>query len=120
MAVTSTRDYVGVPADVVSNYHGNQLVYVSWDHHLMFAAPFILCVSPDMPLGDLVHGPIAQLVQADPDAARIDWPRVEWFKRGRPFRPDFSRSLAENDIAHKDQLRFRTPGLNSLCGHGVS
>lgn len=28
MAVTSTRDYVGVPADVVSHYHGNQLVYV--------------------------------------------------------------------------------------------
>jgi phenol hydroxylase P4 protein len=118
MAVTSTQDYVGVSADVVANYHGNQLVYVSWDHHLMFAAPFVLCVSPDMRFADLVHGLIAKLVEADPDAVRIDWPQVEWLMRGRPFRPDFSRSLAENAVMHKDQLRFRTPELAGLYGAG--
>ena len=115
MTLTSRKPYVGVPRDVLANYHGNQLVYVSWDQHLMFAAPFILCIAPDLPLSDLVHGPISQLIQADPDAAAIDWSQVSWLKGNQPWQPDLSRTLAENGVTHKDQLRFRTPGRNSLA-----
>lgn len=114
MSVTSTREYRGVPADALANYHGDQLVYAAWDHHLMFAAPFITCVPPAMRFGDYVTGILAALVAADPDAPRIDWRAVEWVKGGKVFSPDFDRSLAENGIRHKEQLRFRTPGLNTL------
>lgn len=114
MPVTARKPFVGKPADVVSNYYGNQLVYVTWDRHLMFAAPFILCLAPTMNFGDLVNGPIRDLIQADPDAAQIDWTKVEWLKSNQPFDPDFERSLAENGVKHKEQLRFATPGLNTL------
>lgn len=114
MTVAARKEYVGVPRDVVANFHGKQLLYVSWDQHLLFAAPFLLCLPPETRFGDIVAGPLSQLLQADPDAAAIDWAKVEWLKRGRPWTPDFAKSLAENGVTHKEQLRFRTPGLNSL------
>lgn len=112
----SMKEYVGVPRDRVDNFLGNQLVYFSWDHHLLFAAPFLLCVPPQMTFAELVQGPVSQLLAPDPDAAAIDWQGVEWLKGAEPFTPDFDRALEENGIGHKDQLRMRTPGLNTLCG----
>lgn len=114
MPVVSLKEYVGVPRDLVRNFNGKQLVYVSWDNHLLFAAPFLLCLPPETRFGELVDGPLAALVQPDPDAAAIDWTQVEWLKSNEPWTPDFSRSLADNGIGHKDQLRFRTPGLDTL------
>lgn len=114
MPVIARKSFVGIPADTVSNYHGDQLNYVSWDRHLMFAAPFVLCLSPQMRFGDLVNGPIRDLIQADPDASGIDWATVEWLKSNAPFVPQFDRTLAENGLRHKEQLRFRTPGPNTL------
>lgn len=114
MTVKSMKDYVGVSRDRVENFNGKQLVYVSWDHHLLFASPFLLCLPPETPFAELVSGPLTALVQPDPDAAAVDWSTVEWLKDNAPFTPDFSRSLAANGIGHKDQIRFRTPGLNAL------
>jgi phenol hydroxylase P4 protein len=34
MAVTSLKEYIGVPRDTVANFNGKQLVYASWDQHL--------------------------------------------------------------------------------------
>lgn len=114
MAVVALKEYVGVSRDRVENYHGKQLVYVSWDHHMLCAAPFMFCVEPAMTFGELVNGPLAALLQSDPDAASIDWENVEWQKTGRKWAPDFSRSVADNLIGHKEQIRFHTPGLSSL------
>lgn len=114
MPVAAMKEYVGVPRDRVANFNGKQLVYASWDHHLLFAAPFLLCIAPQMTFRELVEGPIAALVQADPDAKNVDWTQVEWLKSNQPWTPDFDRSLADNGIGHKDQIRFRTPGLNTL------
>lgn len=114
MAVKSIKEYIGEPRDSVGHFHGNQLLFVSWDRHLLFAAPFLLYVNPETRFGDVVSGPLAALLQPDPDAAAIDWNRVEWLKANQPWTPDFERTLAENGISHKDQLRFRTPGPNSL------
>lgn len=114
MPVAATKEYVGVPRDVVTNFHGKQLVYVSWDRHLLFAAPFLLCVPPEMSFRELLDGPLAMLFQPDPDTAAVDWSTVEWLKSGAPWTPDFNASLAANGIGHKDQIRLRTPGLNSL------
>ncbi|HEY0832368.1 MAG TPA: phenol hydroxylase subunit P4 [Azospirillum sp.] len=114
MSVKALKEYVGVPRDRVENFHGKQLVYVSWDHHLLFAAPFLLCLPPETTFRDLVEGPLTALLRPDPDAAAIDWTKVEWLKSNHPWVPQFDRSLAANGIGHKDQIRFRTPGLDWL------
>lgn len=115
MTVAAIKEYVGVPRDRVENFNGKQLVYASWDHHLLFAAPFLLCVTPQTTFRELVEGPLSALVQPDPDGAAIDWAKVEWRKSNQPWTPDFDRSLADNGIGHKDQIRFRTPGLTTLA-----
>lgn len=114
MTVAAIREYIGVPRDSVENFGGKQIVYASWDRHLLFAAPFLLCLPPETRFRDLVEGPLTALLQADPDAAALDWTKVEWLKDNQPWTPDFDASLAANGIGHKDQLRFRTAGLNSL------
>lgn len=114
MPVAAIKEYVGVSRDQVANFHGKQIVYVSWDHHLLFAAPFLICMPPETPFREFVEGPLKALVSPDPDAAAIDWSKVEWLKSNAPWTPDFDASLAANGIGHKDQLRIRTPGLNSL------
>ncbi|MDE3010997.1 MAG: phenol hydroxylase subunit P4 [Pseudomonadota bacterium] len=114
MSVTARKPYIGVPRDSVANFNGRQIVYVSWDHHLLFASPFLICIEPQASFRELLQGPIAALIQADPDAAAIDWSMVEWLKSNRPWTPDPARSLSDNGIGHKDQIRFRTRGHNSL------
>lgn len=114
MTVKSTKEYVGVPRDLVANFNGKQLVYVRWDQHLLFATALVLYVSPEMTFRELLEGQLKTLLQPDPDVAAVNWANVEWQKSGRPWTPDFDRSLAANGIVHKEQLSFRTPGLNSL------
>lgn len=114
MPVTATKEYVGVSRDTVANFNGKQLVYASWDQHLLFAAPFLICVPPETTFRELVNGPLTALTQPDPDAAQIDWAQVQWLKSNQPWTPNFEGSLTDNGIGHKDQIRFRTPGLNSL------
>ncbi len=115
MSTVALKEYVGVPRDHVTNFHGKQLVYVSWDHHLLFAAPFLLCVSPQMTFREVIEGPLAALLQADSDIAALDWGKVEWLKSNQPWVPNFDSSLLHNEVRHKDQIRLRTPNLNTLC-----
>ncbi|UCV24307.1 phenol hydroxylase subunit P4 [Ferribacterium limneticum] len=114
MALTSTKPYVAVPRDLVENFNGKQIVYVCWDHHMLFATPLMLVVEPGMSFGDLLENVVKPLIGPDPDAAAVDLSTVEWLKSGRAWGPDLAGSLAENGIVHKEQLRFRTPGVNSL------
>lgn len=114
MTVAARKEYVGIPRDRVENFHGKQLVFVSWDHHLLICAPIMFCLTPETSFGELVEGHLQPLLQADPDAAALDWSKVEWLKEGQPWVPDFAASLAANGIGHKEQLRMRTPGLSSL------
>lgn len=114
MAVKSTKEYVGVSRDTVDGFDGQQITYVAWDQHLLFAAPFMIVVPSTMPFREFVEGPLSGLMQPDPDAALVDWDKVEWLKSNEPWQPDFDKTLVENGIKHKEQLRLRTPGLNSL------
>jgi len=115
MAVVSRKEYIGVPRDAVEHYKGKQLLFISWDHHLLICAPIMLRADPQTRLGDLLEQQLKPLLQADPDAAALDWSKVEWLKGNQPWTPQYDRSLADNGIGHKEQLRMRTPGLNSLC-----
>lgn len=114
MAVKSTKPYVGVPRDLVANFLGSQIVYFSWDHHLLFAASFQLVLPQDMTMLQLIDGPLTALLAPDPDAAKIDWSTATWLKSNKLWVPELNRSLVENGIVHKELLRLRTPGLNSL------
>jgi len=114
MPVTALKEYVGVPRDSVDKFLGQQIVYVSWDRHLLFAAPFLICVPPQMKFGEFVEGPLKTLIQPDPDAEKVEWTKVQWLKSNQPWQPRFDLSLADNGIGHKDQIRFQTPGVNTL------
>lgn len=114
MPVKSIGAYTAIPADAQANFHGAQLVYASWDHHLLFAAPFIMPVSPDMRFKDWVSETLVPLISPDPDTPQIRWSEVQWHLGARAWQPDFERSLKENGVRHKAQIRMHTPGLNSL------
>ncbi|MBS1191405.1 MAG: phenol hydroxylase [Rhodocyclaceae bacterium] len=118
MAVTSTKPYVGVPRDRVENFNGKQIVYVGWDQHMLFSTPFMIVVEPGMKLGDMLQNAVRPLMQPDPDAPAVDFGKVEWLKGKQPWTPNFEASLADNGIRHKQQLTFRTPGLNTLGAAG--
>lgn len=118
MATTARKPYAFPPADSVEHFHGDQLVYVSWGHHLLFAAPFMLLVSPQMSFGEFLKTALLPTMAQDPDAKRVDWLQVQWTRRGQHFTPDPDRSLQDNGIVHKEFLRFDTPGLNAVCANG--
>ena len=116
MGVAAIKEYTFEPADRLENFHGNQLLYIGWDQHLLFAAPFCLTMPPDMSFGYIIATVLTGIYGYHPDFAQIDWSKVEWLKSGQPWQADFDKTLAELGLKHKDALRFRTPGLNGIKG----
>jgi phenol/toluene 2-monooxygenase (NADH) P4/A4 len=98
-------------ADLENRFHGNRLIYLCWEHHLMFCAPFCVPLPPTLPFGAVVHEVLPELYGEHPEFELIDWSRVEWFNSGKRFRPDFGKSLEHHGFAHKTLIRFRTPAL---------
>ena len=50
MAVKAAYDnYTGPNRDAVENFHGNQLVYIAWDEHMMFPCAGVFPLPPQMP-----------------------------------------------------------------------
>lgn len=117
--IAITPDYQGEMRDRVENFHGNQLVYVGWDHHLMFCAPFAYPLPPDMPFAALRDEVIAEAFSLHPEWSKIDWQQATWLLDGQPFTPDPAKSLKDQGIGHKSVLRFQTPGLNGFQNAGV-
>lgn len=104
------------PKDRLENFHGNQLLYVGWEDHLMFCAPFCFPLPPDMPFQAVIDKVLPPAFGYHPDFAKIDWNQAEWKTSGQPFVPDGSKSLLENGLGHKAVIRFRTPGLTGIAG----
>ncbi|MGQ0621676.1 MAG: phenol hydroxylase subunit P4 [Panacagrimonas sp.] len=116
MATVSLKPYKFPAKDKVENFHGNQVLYVGWEDHLMFCAPLALPLPPATPFKALMEQILPGIYSPHPDFAKVDWAIVEWFKSGQPWKPDVEKSLAENGLVHKDVLRFRTPGLTGIKG----
>jgi len=116
MAVAAIGKYAFEPADALEKFHGAQLLYIGWEDHLLFCAPFAFPFPPTMPFRAVVEEVLPGSFGYHPDFARIDWAQAEWFKSGQPWRPDFDKSLAENGLRHKDVIRFHTPGLRGIAG----
>lgn len=114
MSVVSLKPYDFPAADSQDKFHGNQLLYVGWEDHLMFCAPFCWPLPGAMSFGELLEKVLPGGFGYHPDFKKIDWSKVEWFKSGKPWRPDDAKSLAENGILHKDVIRFRTQGLTGI------
>jgi phenol/toluene 2-monooxygenase (NADH) P4/A4 len=115
MSVVAIKPYSFPAADRRENFPA-PLLFIGWEDHLMFCAPFCLPLPPDTPFGALATAVLPGIYGWHPDFAKIAWNEVEWFKSGQPWQPDPAKSLAANGLKHKDVIRFRTPGLNGIQG----
>ena len=113
-----TPEYIGQRRDRLENFHGNQLVFVGWDRHLMFCSPVAFALPPDTSFATLVDEVIAGAFSQHPDFAEIDWSQVHWQLNGQAFIPDRNKSLSEQGVDHKSIIRMATPGLNGIKGSG--
>ena len=118
MPVKSIGEYPLHIKDNVEKFHGNQLVYVGWDQHLMFCAPFAYPLPPDMPFGALLSEVIPPSYSAHPEWEQVNFQTAEWLLDGKSFSPDFNASLKENGVGHKSVIRFKTPELKGIGGTG--
>lgn len=116
MSVHAFKEYVFDAKDRIENFHGNQLVFIGWDKHNMFCAPFAFPFPPAMPFRAIVENVLPAAFGYHPEFAKIDWANAQWRKAGQVFTPDWDKSLAENGIGHKTSLRFYTEGLNGING----
>jgi phenol/toluene 2-monooxygenase (NADH) P4/A4 len=110
----SLGEYPLYQADSEDRFFGNRLIYLSWENHLMYAAPFCLPLPPTLPFGAMVRDVLPELYGEHPEFEQIDWQRTEWFNSTKRFRPDFGKSLAHHGLTHKSLIRFRTPALEGI------
>ncbi len=59
-------------ADTEDRFHGNRLVYLSWENHLMYCAPFCLPLPPTLPFGAVVRDVLPMLYGEHPEFELID------------------------------------------------
>ncbi|MFO0585810.1 MAG: phenol hydroxylase subunit P4 [Anaeromyxobacter sp.] len=115
MATAAIGKYDFAPKDTVDKFPA-PLLFVGWEDHKMLCAPFAVPFPPTLKFGDMCRGAFQPIFGAHPEFSKIDWAKVEWFKSGKPWKPDHEKTLAENGLGHKDVIRFRTPGLTGLKG----
>lgn len=116
---TQTQGTTPLVRDHVANFHGQQVIYVGWDHHTMICAPIALLVSPDLSFGELVDNLLPQSAFAlHPDWPQIDWTTAGWLAADKPVAPNRDASLTAQGFGHKTYLRLRTPSLRGIAGTG--
>jgi phenol/toluene 2-monooxygenase (NADH) P4/A4 len=115
VSVTAIGRYEFAPREAAGRFPA-PLLYIGWDHHLMFPAPIALPLPPTTTFDDLMTKVLPAAYGLHPDFARIDWRTVQWFKGDQLFTPRPEGTLAEHGFQHKSVLRFRTPGLQGLRG----
>jgi len=95
MPVAAVSEYKFPMNDAVEKFHGNQLLFVGWDKHLMFYGTAAYPLPPAMKFSDLFAGPLAMSYSQHPDFEKIDWSKVTWLKGNQPWKPDYDKTLAE-------------------------
>lgn len=121
MATKVIGNYNPSVRDKVENYHGNILVYVSWDKHRMINSAMAFPLPPQMPFEAFLTQVLPTCYKDHPDFEKLDWKKtaVNWNLNGEPFTPNVEKSLEENGIDHKSLIRFETPTLKGLNGLGI-
>ncbi|ENO79117.1 phenol hydroxylase subunit P4 [Thauera sp. 63] len=108
-------DYQGEVRDREENFHGMRVLYVGWDHHLMFAT-LAFMLPPDTPFAKLTREILPGAFGEHPDWSQVAVDQIRWLRNGEPFTPDPAASLDANGIDHKTVLRMQTPGLEGIKG----
>jgi len=111
-----TPDYKGEALDGVENFHGNIMIHVNWEKHLMFCAPLAFALPPDMPFSKLIGEVLPEAYGYHPDWQKVDWAKVTWTHDHQPFEPKPDASLADNGIIHRSLLRFTVSGTDGIGG----
>lgn len=120
MAVKPLHEgYIGEVKDRVENYGGNYIVHIGWDHHMLYAAPQALVLSPDLPFAEFLQKVMPESFAAHPDFATIDWSGVQWKLNGAAFEPVPEKTLKDLGVRHKSVIRFDTPGAMGIGNAGV-
>ncbi len=102
-------DYKFEARDLQKNFHGNQLLYIGWDHHLMFCSAFTFPVPGEMTFAELKDTVMSGAFSQHPMYADIDWNATTWLLNGEKFQPQPDVALKDQGIGHKAVLRFQTP-----------
>lgn len=116
MSVIAIGAYRATPLDIQANFHGAQLVYLCWENHLLFCAPFTFPVDPALTFADFIENVVSPAIALHPDASSVAFNKAEWQLDDEPFHPELTRRLCENGVGHKSLLRLHTPGLEGLDG----
>ena len=109
--MVSVGEYPLRQQDTEDRFYGKRLIYLSWENHLMYAAPFCVPLPANLPFGALVHDVLPEIYGEHPEFEQIDWHRTQWMNSDKKFRPDFGKSLEHHGLEHKSLIRFRTPAL---------
>ena len=107
-------EYPLLQRDDESLFHGKRLIFLSWENHLMFAAPLCVPLPPTLPFGALIRDVLPELYGEHPEFEDIDWKRTLWFNSDKRFIPDVGKSLEHHGLTHKSLIRFRTPALEGM------
>ncbi|WP_417583768.1 phenol hydroxylase subunit P4 [Nitrincola sp.] len=120
MSVTAiTPDYKVPALDRFENFHGNQIVYVGWDHHLMFCSAFAYALPPTTTFAELRDQIMPEAFGEHAEFTQVNWNTATWLLDNQPFTPALDKSFQEQGIGHKSLLRFQTPELTGFQGKGV-
>lgn len=109
--MTHIGEYPLLQRDGEHLFHGKRLIFLSWENHLMFAAPLCVPLPPTLPFGALIRDVLPELYGEHPEFEDIDWKRTLWFNSDKRFIPDVGKSLEHHGLSHKSLIRFRTPAL---------
>lgn len=102
----------------LEQYGGDINFYVRWERHLLFACPAAYRAPVALALGDFLETMLKPDYAAHPDAAKLDFAQCTWKLDKAPWRPDFTKTIAENGIGHMSYIEFSAPGLDGLNGSG--
>ncbi|MDX2471451.1 MAG: phenol hydroxylase subunit P4 [SAR324 cluster bacterium] len=111
--------YKAESRDKLENFHGNQLVYVGWDHHVMFCSAMAFPLPAGMPFIALRDEVMKTFMGVHPDYDKINWDTAQWNIDGKATTIDWEKSLADHGVGHKSLIRLQTPELVSASGVGV-
>lgn len=114
-----TSDYHGDIKDAREKFHGNILVYVGWDHHLLFCASKAYPVPPSAPFSVVVEQLMTAAFSQHPEFSDINWDSANWILDGEVFAPDMDAPIEDQGVGHKSLIRLSTPELKGYASAGI-
>ena len=117
MAVRAITPEYSFPAlDAQSNYGDNILIYIGWDHHLLFCSAKAFLISPDATFQQLLDELMPAGFSQHPEFIQIDWAATDFVLDHKQIQPEAQQKLVDLGFVHKSLLRFSTPTLTGYNG----